>query len=62
MPKFKNDINIGDIIHIYHMFGHSEYKDAEGIVTDYDDTAVYGTWGLDSLNYDDDWEILEVGE
>lgn len=62
MPKFKNDIKIGDTIHIYHMFGHSEYKDAEGIVTGYDDTAVYGTWGLDSLNYDDDWEILEVGE
>lgn len=62
MPKFKNDVKIGDTIHIYHMFGCSEYKDAEGIVNDYDDTIVYGTWGLDGLNYDDDWEILEVGE
>ena len=62
MPKFKNDVEIGDTIHIYHMFGYSEYKDAEGIVTDYDDTTVYGTWGLDGLNYDDDWEILEGEE
>ena len=44
MPKFKNDVKIGDTIHIYHMFGYSEYKDAEGIVTDYDDGQLHGGW------------------
>ena len=63
MPKFKNDVKVGDIIHIYRVFGHSdEYKEAEGVVTKLNDTVVYGTWGPDALYYDDDWEILEVEE
>ena len=57
--KFKNDVKVGDTIHIYHMFGNSEYKDTEGVVTGFSDIAVYGTWGSDGLYYDDDWEIVE---
>ena len=58
--KFKNDVKVGDTIHIYHMFGNSEYRDVEGVVTSFSDTVVYGTWGSDGLYYDDDWEIKEV--
>lgn len=59
MAKNKADVEIGDIIHIYHMFGNSEYKDTEGVVTRFSDIAVYGTWGPDGLCFDDDWEIIE---
>ena len=59
MSKFKTDVKVGDIIHIYHMFGYPEYKEVEGVVIDCTDDGVFGTWGPDGLNYDDDWEIIE---
>ena len=59
MTKFKTDVKRGDIIHIYHMFGYPEYRDTEGVVIDYTEDGVFGTWGPDGLNYDDDWEIIE---
>lgn len=71
MPKFKHDVKVGDIIHIYHMFGYPEYKETEGVVTniavDYTEDygglhTIFGTWGLDGLCFDDDWEIVEVDE
>lgn len=62
MAKFKTDVKCGDIIHIYHMFDYPEYRDIEGVVVDYTEDGVFGTWGPDGLYYDDDWEIMEVDE
>ena len=59
MPKFKQDVKVGDMIHIYHMFGYPKYREIEGFVIDYTDTVIYGTWGPAGLNYSDDWEIIE---
>ena len=60
--KYKNDVQIGDTIHIYHMFGLEdwrEFNDTEGVVTGFDDKVVCGSWGPDALYYDDDWAISE---
>ena len=54
----KGEVQVGDYIHIYHMFGYSEYGDAEGEVTYIDDDYVYGTWGDDPLTFSDDWTII----
>ena len=57
--KSKSDVKPGDIIHIYHMFGESEYAGREGIVRSIDDmNQIHGTWGGLALNFDDDWEII----
>ena len=65
---YKCDVKVGDIIHIYHMFGHPEYRDTEGVVTnivvDYIEDygglhTIFGTWGPDGLFFDDDWESME---
>lgn len=56
--KSKSEVKPGDIIHIYHMFGESEYKDREGAVKYIDDmNQIHGTWGGLALHFDDDWEI-----
>ena len=53
------NVKPGDIVHIYHMFGESEYRDAEGVVKYIDDmNQIYGTWGELALHFDDDWEII----
>ena len=57
--KQKSDIQIGDIVHIYHMFGESNYKDREGVVEYIDDmNQIHGSWGGLALRFDDDWEII----
>lgn len=59
MIKGKDEVKPGDIIHIYHMFGESEYKDREGVVKYIDDMdQIHGTWGGLALLFDDDWEII----
>lgn len=71
MSREKVSVKPGDSIHIYHMFGHPEYRDTEGVVTnivvdDIEDYgglhAIVGTWGSDELYFDDDWEIIEEDE
>lgn len=63
MAKNKADVKPGDIIHIYHMFGESSYRDREGVVKFIDDmNQIHGTWGGLALMFDDDWEIVEVNE
>ena len=57
--KSKNDVQIGDVIHIYHMFGEPKYKDREGVVKFIDDmNQIHGSWGGLALHFDDDWEII----
>lgn len=59
MIKPKEKVQPGDIIHIYHMFGESEYKDREGVVNRIDDmNQIHGSWGGLALQFDDDWEII----
>lgn len=54
---------VGDVIHIYHMFGESEYNDTEGVVTRIDDMGqIHGTWGGLALVPGDDYEIIEEDE
>lgn len=62
MAKYKNDVKVGDIVHIYHAFGAAGRRDNEGVVTRVDDYMIYGTWDSEPLFFDDDWEILEVEE
>ena len=60
MVREKASVKSGDIIHIYHIFGESEYKDREGVVKYIDDmNQIHGTWGGLALLFDDDWEIIE---
>lgn len=57
--KSKSEVKIGDIIHIYHMWGESQYKDREGVVKHIDDmNQIHGSWGGLALHFDDDWEII----
>ena len=59
MMKPKSEVQPGDILHIYIMFGESEYKDREGVVKYIDDmNQIHGTWGGLALHFDDDWEII----
>ena len=59
MSKEKGEVKSGDAIHIYHMFGESEYRDREGVVKFIDDIGqIHGSWGGLALNFDDDWEII----
>ena len=59
MGKRKEDVQPGDIIHIYHMFGESEYAGREGVVKYIDDmNQIHGSWGGLALQFDDDWEII----
>ena len=63
MRKAKADVKPGDIIHIYTMFGESEYSDREGIVRYIDDIGqIHTTAGGLALHFDDDWEIIEEGQ
>lgn len=58
--KEKIDVQIGDIIHIYAMFGEPHYKGREGVVTYIDSMhQIHGTWGGLALQYSDDWEIID---
>lgn len=57
--KSRSEVEPGDIIHIYHMFGESQYAGSEGMVRWIDDIGqIYGTWGESALQYTDDWEII----
>ena len=59
MLKSKADVKPGDIIHIYIMFGESEYSGREGVVKYIDDmNQIHGSWGGLALQFDDDWEII----
>jgi hypothetical protein len=59
MLKSKADVQPGDIIHIYVMFGESEYNGREGVVRSIDDIGqIHGSWGGLALQFDDDWEII----
>lgn len=59
MGKRKEDVQPGDIIHIYHMFGESKYAGREGVVRYIDDmNQIHGSWGGLALQFDDDWEII----
>jgi hypothetical protein len=59
MGKRKEDVQPGDVIHIYHMFGESEYAGREGVVRYIDDmNQIHGSWGGLALQFDDDWEII----
>lgn len=58
--KSKSEVKPGDKIHIYTMYGESNYSNREGIVKHIDDIGqIHGTWGGLALNFDDDWEIIE---
>ena len=62
MGKRKEDVQPGDIIHIYHMFGESEYTGREGVVRYIDYmNQIHGSWGGLALQFDDDWEIIGEG-
>ena len=57
--KSKSEVELGDIVHIYTMFGESEYSGREGVVKFIDDMdQIHGTWGGLALHFDDDWEII----
>lgn len=57
--KSNGDVKPGDIIHIYHMFGESEYNGCEGVVKFIDDMdQIHGSWGSVALLFTDDWEII----
>lgn len=57
--KSKSEVEPGDIIHIYTMFGEPEYSGREGVVKFIDDMdQIHGTWGGLALHFDDDWEII----
>lgn len=57
--KPKSEVKPGDIIHVYHMFGESNYRDREGVVKFIDDmNQIHGTWGGLALLFDDDWEVI----
>ena len=60
--KSKDEVAIGDIIHIYHIFGDpcaKDYRDIEGTVTYIDDMdQIHGTWDGIALLFNDDWEIV----
>lgn len=44
MIREKVSVKPGDMVHIYHIFGESEYKDCEGIVKYIDDmNQIHGT-------------------
>jgi hypothetical protein len=59
MLKSKADVQPGDIIHIYVMFGEPEYSNREGVVRSIDDmNQIHGSWGGLALQFDDDWEII----
>ena len=59
--KAKSLVKVGDIIHIYDMFGEPQYSDREGVVYHIDDIGqIHGTWGGLALNFDDDWEIIDT--
>ena len=59
MLKSKADVQPGDIIHIYIMFGEPEYTGREGVVRSIDDIGqIHGSWGGLALQFDDDWEII----
>lgn len=60
MAREKGSVKPGDRIHIYTMFGESEYSGREGVVKIIDDMdQIHGSWGGLALLFTDDWEILE---
>ena len=60
MSRPKDSVKVGDIIHIYTMFGEPEYKGREGVVRSIDAIGqIHGSWGGLALNMDDDWVILD---
>ena len=59
MKKQKSEVVPGDVIHIYTMFGESEYSGREGVVKYIDDMdQIHGSWGGLALLFTDDWEII----
>lgn len=60
MKEVRDFPKVGDMIHIYHMFGEPQYKDTEGIVRYIDDmNQIHGTWGGCALVPGDDYVILK---
>ena len=63
MKEVRRWSKVGDMIHIFHMFGESEYADREGIVRYIDDMdQIHGTWGGCALVSGDDFVVLEPEE
>lgn len=60
MKELRGWPEVGDMIHIYHMFGEPDYRDTEGIVKYIDDAnQIHGTWGGCALIPGDDFVILK---
>lgn len=60
MKEIRDFPKVGDMIHIYHMFGEPQYRDTEGIVRYIDDmNQIHGTWGGCALIPGDDYVILK---
>ena len=60
MKEIRDFPKVGDMIHIYHMFGEPQYRDTEGIVKYIDDmNQIHGTWGGCALVPGDDYVILK---
>ena len=57
--SLRKDAKVGDMVHIYHMFGTVGEYEHEGEITDIYDGELYGTWGDEPLHFDDDWEVID---
>ena len=63
MKRSKSSVKPGDIIHIIHMFGESNYADRVGVVRSIDSLdQIHGSWGGLALLFTDDWEIISEEE
>jgi hypothetical protein len=56
--KMRNEVQIGDKIHIIEMIGEPEYANIEGIVEYIWDNMILGTWGNKPLVYTDNFIII----
>jgi hypothetical protein len=60
MKQVRRWPKVGDMIHIFHMFGEPEYAGRDGVVRYIDDMdQIHGTWGGCALVSGDDFVVLE---
>ena len=60
MKEVRGWPKVGDMIHIYWMFGEPGYSNREGVVKYIDDAnQIHGTWGGCALISGDDFVILK---
>jgi hypothetical protein len=63
MKEVRGFPKVGDIIHIYNMFGEPGYAGREGVVRHIDDIGqIHGSWGGCALVGTDDFVILKDEE